>query len=173
MGLRSALLAFSFLVLPAAAAPPGPSLEGRVTYRTRDRASKPDIGAKVWLFRGKQALLLESQGRLAAFEKQFPRGVERVGDRSVEDDTRMAAMVLTTYDSLHRDDLAASASAGKDGRFLLRAPAPGTFTLVVESRAAAGSYHLQRYAVRVLCVGSAPAPPQRIDFGISHLEEAH
>lgn len=159
------------LLAAAPAAPSARVLKGQVTYRTGPRpVTRPDAGAKVWLFRGKQALALDSRTRLAAFEKSYPRGVERVEDRPVEEEARRAAMVLTTFDWLHREVLIGSTRAGEDGRFLLRVPAPGTYTLVVESQAATGTYHMKRYAAHLLRAGSGALPPVQIDFGVSHLE---
>jgi len=159
------------LLAAAPSAPPARSLKGKVTYRTGpQRAARPDIGAKVWLFRGKQALALDSSAHLSAFEKSYPRGVERVEDRRVEDEARRAAMVLTTFDWLHREVLAGTTRAAEDGGFLLRVPAPGTYTLLVESQAATGSYHMKRYAARLVRIGSGQLPPVQVDFGASHLE---
>jgi len=122
------------------------------------------------LFRGEQSLALKAAAKLRDFEKRYPEGLERREDRPIEEATRSAAMVLLTYDRLHSRELAARAGVAADGSFVLPVATPGRYTLVIESGAAAGSYHLKRYDVRTMDIGDTPPDAIRVDFGVSHLE---
>jgi hypothetical protein len=161
--------------LPALGAPApigarSTKLEGSASYRTGPaRAVKPEGKAKVWLFRGRQELAVKSAEKLREFEKQFPQGLTQVEDRPKEDETRMAAMVLMSYAFVHKDSLVAELPVSSGGSFRFPWDGKEPLTLIVESAATIGSYHMPRYAVTALAPGQ-PVPSLRIDFGVSHLE---
>ena len=110
----SAIL-LSLFVMPAYAAvnatarsdpSQGKTVKGRVTYRTGPKLTVTgDANAKVWVFRGREALALRSLEKLRQFEQQFPQGLTRVEDRPKENETRMSAMVLMTYNTVHEQSL--------------------------------------------------------------------
>src|SRR5262249_30457243 len=153
---------------------PEPTVSGQVLYRAgRGHELRPDRGARVLLLRGEETLALKAAGQLREFEQRYPEGLRRAKDRPVEEATRKAAMVLQTYEKVHAEAVAAAADAGPDGTFRLSAAAPGRYTLLIESGAAFGSYHLKRYDARVVTLGEPMIEPVRVDFGVSHLEHHH
>jgi hypothetical protein len=121
------------------------------------------------LFNGREELALKSLGKLQSFEREFPQGLTRVEDRSKEEETRFAAMVLMTYTTVHEPVLRGTIPIAADGSFRFQWDAKSTLTVIVESQATMGSYHMPRYHVVVLEPGR-PLPSLRIDFGVSHLE---
>jgi len=76
-----------------------------------------DAHAKVWVFHGREELALRSLEKLKQFEVKFPQGLTRVEDRPKENETRMSAMVLMTYSTVHEQSLVKTVPLGADGAF--------------------------------------------------------
>jgi hypothetical protein len=173
----AAIALLNFLIFPpydaSAAGKPTATpvtLTGRVTFRTGpERSIGPDGKARVWLFKGRQELAVRSVEKLKRFDEEFPQGLTRVEDRPKEDQTRMAAMVLMSYAVVHKESLRTALPVGTDGSFHLEWDGKEPITIVAESAATLGSYHMPRYSVATLEPGR-PLPSLHFDFGVSHLE---
>lgn len=170
------LLAAGSLWLPAHAAelsgakPTSVTVRGRVSFRTGPKQTvTADARAKVWVFQGREDLAVRSLAKLRQFEVQFPQGLTRVEDRPKEDETRMSAMVLMTYSSVHQQSLLSTVPLSADGAFQFAWDGKKPVTIIVESAATMGSYHMPRYAVMAL-QPKQPLKPLVFDFGVSHLE---
>jgi hypothetical protein len=146
------------------------TVKGKVSFRTgTPPAAAADARAKVWLFRGHEALAFQSAEKLRQFEREYPQGLTRVEDRPKEDQTRMTAMVLMTYATVHQESLLSTVPVAADGTFQFQWEGKNPVTIIVESAATTGSYHMPRYAV-VSIDPKQPVKPLTVDFGVSHLE---
>jgi hypothetical protein len=146
------------------------SVRGSVRYRTGPkRTVTVDAHAKVWVFQGREDLALRSLEKLKQFEVQFPQGLTRIEDRPKEEETRMSAMVLMTYSSVHQQSLLKTVPLGVDGAFQFTWDGKTPLTVIVESAETMGSYHMPRYAVTTVDP-KQPLRPLVFDFGVSHME---
>jgi hypothetical protein len=81
----------------------------------------------------------------------------------------MSAMVLMTYSTVHQESLVTAVPVRSDGSFRFTWDRKAPVTVIVESAATTGSYHMPRYAVVPVEPGR-PVKPLLCDFGVSHLE---